>query len=190
MSTCTATSVAFETFLSGFCRELTKYFARRRAREAEDMAQAVVLTLWQHRHTYDPAKGSLRTWGYVIARREYAHAVRRSVRLPLVLDVGHVDPDSSDNPERTPHAKGWIVTDPVTAIDVARHGVTPRRYPKKAAAKRRTPEELAIVARVRELRAAGHTFREVTASLRADGIVSRRGRPYALATICQMEAAS
>lgn len=187
MHTVPATDVAFESFLSCFARELSRYFARRKAREPEDLAQSVAALLWARRSTYDAAKGTLHVWGYTVARREFARTFRRELASPLVLAPGAIDPDAV---EEKVFAADWTITDPVVAISVARGEeiAVVRKFPRKAAAKRRSPAELAIVARVRSMRDEGRTYGDIERRLRREGVVSRRGRPYALSSIVQMEA--
>ena len=50
------------------------------------------------------------------------------------------------------------------------------------------PEEQAVLAQVRELRAAGHSFRAVAAELTARGVLNRNGRAFDAARLCRMVA--
>ena len=50
--------------------------------------------------------------------------------------------------------------------------------------------EQAVVARVRALRAEGLSLRVIADALRAEGIVNRAGRPFAVSSLCEMGPAS
>ncbi len=56
--------------------------------EAEELAQEVMIVLWQKADLYDPAKSSLSTWLFRIARNRRIDAARRK-RDP---DLDHRDP--------------------------------------------------------------------------------------------------
>lgn len=188
MSTVAATDAAFEKFLIRFSLEIARYFRRRRAHEPEDLVQSVLVVLWRNRHTYDPAKGPMRPWAYAIARREFSRKVRQEVARPPVLGSYAIDPDTAPDGERW-SAADWTVTDPIEAISIAR-GEEPKKpkkhYPKKAEAMRRTPAELAVVARVRAMRAEGILCKDISQLLAREGILSRRKRPFSTATLYDM----
>ncbi len=67
--------------------ELFDYFAPRingylqrlgmKQGQAEDLAQEVMLTLWQKAHLFDPIKSSLSTWLFRVARNKRIDALRR-----------------------------------------------------------------------------------------------------------------
>lgn len=66
---------------------------------AEDCAQDVMATLWQKAHLYDPAKASVATWVFTIARNRRIDALRKSRRPePEDLDWGPGD-DAPDQAE-------------------------------------------------------------------------------------------
>jgi RNA polymerase sigma factor (sigma-70 family) len=59
---------------------------------AEECAQDVMATLWQKAHQFDPARASVGTWVYTIARNRRIDMLRKSLRAePEDLDWG---PDS------------------------------------------------------------------------------------------------
>ena len=47
---------------------------------AEDLAQEVMTTLWRKAHLYDPARASVATWVFTIARNRRIDALRREKR--------------------------------------------------------------------------------------------------------------
>jgi len=66
---------------------------------AEDCAQDVLATLWQKAHLYDPAKASVATWVFTIARNRRIDALRKSRRPePEDLDwgSGEDEPDQAE----------------------------------------------------------------------------------------------
>jgi RNA polymerase sigma factor (sigma-70 family) len=65
---------------------------------AEECAQDVMTTLWQKAHLFDPARASVATWVFTIARNRRIDVLRRSRRPePEDLDWGPEDePDQAD----------------------------------------------------------------------------------------------
>lgn len=56
---------------------------------AEECAQDVMATLWQKAHLFDPARASVATWVFTIARNRQIDALRRARRVePEALDWG------------------------------------------------------------------------------------------------------
>lgn len=56
---------------------------------AEECAQDVMATLWQKAHQFDPARASVTTWVFTIARNRRIDALRRAQRAePEALDWG------------------------------------------------------------------------------------------------------
>lgn len=67
---------------------------------AEDCAQDVMATLWQKAHLFDPAKASVATWVFTIARNRRIDILRKSRRVePEDLDwgLGGDAPDEAPN---------------------------------------------------------------------------------------------
>lgn len=54
---------------------------------AEDAAQEVLLRMWRARADYDPARASIRTWGYAIASRYCIDLLRAAPRRALPTDL-------------------------------------------------------------------------------------------------------
>lgn len=65
---------------------------------AEECAQDVMATLWQKAHLFDPARASVSTWVYTIARNRRIDALRRARRAePEDLDWGpEPEPDQAE----------------------------------------------------------------------------------------------
>lgn len=65
---------------------------------AEECAQDVMATLWQKAHLFDPARASVSTWVYTIARNRRIDALRRARRAePEELDWGPApEPDQAE----------------------------------------------------------------------------------------------
>jgi len=65
---------------------------------AEECAQDVMATLWQKAHLFDPARASVSTWVYTIARNKRIDALRKARRAePEELDWGpEPEPDQAE----------------------------------------------------------------------------------------------
>lgn len=65
---------------------------------AEECAQDVMATLWQKAHLFDPARASVATWVYTIARNRRIDALRKARRPePEELDWGpEPEPDQAE----------------------------------------------------------------------------------------------
>jgi RNA polymerase sigma factor (sigma-70 family) len=65
---------------------------------AEECAQDVMATLWQKAHLFDPARASVATWVYTIARNRRIDALRKARRAePEELDWGpEPEPDQAE----------------------------------------------------------------------------------------------
>lgn len=68
------------------------------AATAEECAQDVMATLWQKSHLFDPARASVATWVFTIARNRRIDIARRSRRPePEAIDWGpESEPDQAD----------------------------------------------------------------------------------------------
>ena len=64
---------------------------------AEDCAQDVMAVLWHKAAQYDPARASVATWVFTIARNRRIDIARKARRPePEALDWGEVEPDQAD----------------------------------------------------------------------------------------------
>ena len=67
--------------------------------EAEEVVQEAFLAAWRAGHTYDPSRGSTRTWILTLVRNRAIDVVRARQRRPVQPLDEHLDPpDSSDVP--------------------------------------------------------------------------------------------
>lgn len=79
---------AFSELFDHFAPRLKAYLLRLGAHggQAEELVQEVMITLWRKADLFDPAKSSLATWLFRIARNRRIDALRRDKR-------GELDPD-------------------------------------------------------------------------------------------------
>ena len=76
---------AFAALFSHFVPRLKAYLLRLGAPPvlAEDLAQEAMINLWRKAHLFDPAKASVATWLFTIARNLRIDAIRREKRPEL-----------------------------------------------------------------------------------------------------------
>lgn len=76
---------AFAALFSHFAPRVKAYLLRLGAPPAlaEDLAQEALLNLWRKAHLFDPAKASVATWLFTIARNLRIDAIRRERRPEL-----------------------------------------------------------------------------------------------------------
>ena len=106
----------FEAELGGLRRRLTAFCYQLLGSpfEAEDAAQDALERAWRSRDSYDPAKASLATWCYRIARNVCLDRLREAPRRPLPhdlrepgLEVGAPLVPAFDVPWLLPAPTGW-----------------------------------------------------------------------------------
>ncbi len=79
---------AFAQVFEYFAPRIKAYMRRMGAdsAQAEELMQEAMITLWRRAASYDPAKASLSTWLYTIARNKRIDAIRRAKRPDTVVD--------------------------------------------------------------------------------------------------------
>lgn len=92
--------VAFAQIFRHFAPRVKAFLMRSGtdAALAEECAQDVMATLWQKAHLFDPARASVATWVFTIARNRRIDVARRARRPePEILDWGpEGEPDQAD----------------------------------------------------------------------------------------------
>jgi RNA polymerase sigma factor (sigma-70 family) len=70
---------AFAQLFARFAPRLEAYLRRLGAEQAlaEDLAQEVMLVLWQRARLYDPTRATASTWIFTIARNRFIDSIRR-----------------------------------------------------------------------------------------------------------------
>ncbi len=91
---------AFATVFRHFAPRVKAFLMKSGAGEqmAEECVQEVMATLWQKAHMFDPARASVSTWIYTIARNKKIDALRR-LRRPEPEDLAwgpEAEPDQED----------------------------------------------------------------------------------------------
>tara|TARA_R110002096_G_scaffold257381_1_gene450767 strand:- start:86215 stop:86823 length:609 start_codon:yes stop_codon:yes gene_type:complete len=82
---------AFQILFEYFAPRLKSYLLNFKIadQKAEDLAQDVMLTLWQKAEKFDPAKAKISTWLFRVARNKYIDQVRKQ-KYPEVNADDHV----------------------------------------------------------------------------------------------------
>ncbi len=99
---------------------------------AEELVQDSFVRLWRNAHSFDPERGSVRTFVYTIARRAAIDLQRRAKRVPVPLDPDPVeralgtDPAAPDAFERL--LVGIEVRDAMTSLSSAHREVLELAY--------------------------------------------------------------
>jgi RNA polymerase sigma-70 factor (ECF subfamily) len=91
---------AFATLFRHFAPRVKGFLMKSGAGAAlaEECAQEVMATLWQKAHLFDPARASVATWVFTIARNKRIDALRKDRRAePEELDWGpEPEPDQAE----------------------------------------------------------------------------------------------
>ena len=107
---------------------------------AEEAVQDIFVRAWRSAGRYDPARGSVRTWLYAIARNALIDVERRRGRwLPTVVCA----PDSGESSDPTHQADPIHQADPTEPIEAAM-----LRYQIKLAISRLTSDHRRIIVMV------------------------------------------
>jgi RNA polymerase sigma-70 factor (ECF subfamily) len=87
---------AFASLFAYYAPRVKSYLRRRRADErlAEDLVQDVMLTVWRKAELFDPAKASVSTWVFTIARNRFIDAMRQQNRPDLDPDDPSLAPEA------------------------------------------------------------------------------------------------
>ena len=90
---------AFARLFDHFAPRLKSFMMRKNtsAELAEDLVQDAMIAVWNKARLYDPAKGSVTTWVFTIARNLRIDRIRRDVHMPLT-ELGDYD-EPSEAPE-------------------------------------------------------------------------------------------
>jgi RNA polymerase sigma-70 factor (ECF subfamily) len=94
--------LAFSQLFDRFGRRIEGYLRRFGAERAlaEDLTQEVMLVLWQRAGLYDPARASVSTWIFRIARNRFIDACRRRPS-DAETDVYAIGVPADDDTERS-----------------------------------------------------------------------------------------
>lgn len=99
--------VAFAELFDYFAPRLKAYLMRlgMAAGEAEELAQEVMLVLWRKAALFDPAKSSLSTWIFRVARNRRIDALRRDRSGNLDENDPMLWPEPADAPDEAVDAE-------------------------------------------------------------------------------------
>jgi RNA polymerase sigma-70 factor (ECF subfamily) len=88
---------AFAALFDTFAPRLKSFIARKGASAelAEDLVQETMIAVWTKAGLYDPAKASVSTWVFTIARNLWIDRMRKASLMPLA-EIGDYDAPSSD----------------------------------------------------------------------------------------------
>lgn len=94
---------AFTELFDFFAPRINAYLRRlgMQPGEAEDLAQEVMVVLWNKAHLFDPAKSSLSTWLFRVARNRRIDLARRVKTGQLDPDEPMLHPEPVEPPDKT-----------------------------------------------------------------------------------------
>ncbi|WP_407940907.1 sigma-70 family RNA polymerase sigma factor [Mesobaculum littorinae] len=121
---------AFARVFRHFAPRVKGFLIRSGASEAqaEDCMQEVMATLWQKAHLFDPARASLATWIFTIARNRRIDALRKE-RRPEPEDLAwgpEAEPDQADVVAFQQEARGLAAA--IAALPDAQRSLIERAY--------------------------------------------------------------
>ena len=95
--------MAFTELFDFFAPRIKAYLRRLGLEDqaAEDIAQDVMIVLWHKAHLFDPAKSSLSTWLFRVARNRRIDAIRRDKSGLLDPDDPMLQPPEPTSPDAT-----------------------------------------------------------------------------------------
>lgn len=90
---------AFALLFDHFAPRLKSFMMRKNASPelAEDLVQEAMIAVWMKAGLYDPARGSVTTWVFTIARNLRIDRIRRDIHMPTAELGGYDKP--SEAPE-------------------------------------------------------------------------------------------
>jgi RNA polymerase sigma factor (sigma-70 family) len=121
--------LAFTRLYDHFAPRLKAYMLRLGCKDvvAEELAQEVMLVVWQQAASFDPRRASVITWIFTIARNRRIDVLRRERKMPLrsdlMPDVGYDpgDPETClDAGEREASVRQAITELPRSEADLIR----------------------------------------------------------------------
>lgn len=94
---------AFEELFDYFAPRIKSYLLRLglQSQQAEDVTQDVMIVLWHKAGLFDPAKSSLSTWLFRIARNRRIDALRRDHTRRIDPDDPFLRPEEPEAPDDT-----------------------------------------------------------------------------------------
>ncbi len=92
---------AFATLFDHFAPRINSYLMRlgMAAGASEDLAQDVMIVLWHKAHLFDPAKSSLSTWLFRVARNRRIDLMRRDRSGLIDPDDPFLHPEETERPD-------------------------------------------------------------------------------------------
>ena len=99
----TKDKIAFKKLFDHFAPRLKSYLMKLGldGQKSEDVAQEVMITLWQKAEKFDPTKAKLSTWMFRVARNKYIDLVRKQKYATVNADdhmSEMVAPEQTDRP--------------------------------------------------------------------------------------------
>lgn len=94
---------AFEELFDYFAPRIKAYLVRLnlQSQQAEELTQDVMIVLWHKAGLFDPAKSSLSTWLFRIARNRRIDALRRDRSRKIDPEDPFLQPEGPDAPDDT-----------------------------------------------------------------------------------------
>ena len=94
---------AFQQLFAHFAPRIKSFILKQKVSDevAEDLAQEVMVTVWQKAHLYNPKKARLSTWIFRIARNKFIDRVRRQRYIEVDVD-DHIQSMEADEKTDTP----------------------------------------------------------------------------------------
>ena len=93
------TDMTYEAFYSAYYGKILKYLTAKcgRQADAEDLTSQVFLYCYQHFSSFDPAKSSIASWVYMIARSRFKNYCRDRRVFADIDEMGEFLPDEGND---------------------------------------------------------------------------------------------